>query len=135
MHYSPTTTQSWVSEEKNGGSSAPRSRKSAGDFVFQQKRVSVPTQAVKPFRVAIAHRVFVGFGGPAVFVELFELRLAGFVVDLVRKVRREDERFVTDDAHREGQCQLDAFNADEQSILIHMAPNIVCDGLLVAQLQ
>src|SRR4029453_13777796 len=115
MHYSPTTTQSWLAEEKNGGSSAPRSRESAGDFVFQQKRVSVPTQAVKPFRVAIAHRVFVGFGEPAVFVELFELRLAGFVVDLVRKVRREDERFVTDDAHREGQRQLVAFNPDKNS--------------------
>src|SRR4029453_16535877 len=135
MHYSPTTTQSWLREEKNGGSPHPGSRKSAGDFVFQQKRVSVPTQAVKPFRVAIAHRVFVCFGEPAVFVELFELRLAGFVVDLVRKVRREDERLIADDAHCEGQRQLVAFNADENSILIHMAPNIVCDGLLVAQLQ
>src|SRR5438093_11700361 len=75
------------------------------------KRVSVPTQAVKPFRVAIAHCVLVFFGEPAVFVELFELRLAGLVVDFVREVRREDERLVADHADSEGQGQLAAFEA------------------------
>ena len=59
-------------------------------------------QRVEPFRVAIAHGVFVFLGESVVLVELFELGLAGFVVDLMRKVRRENERFVADHAHGEG---------------------------------
>src|SRR5262249_41132950 len=109
--------------------------KSVGGFVVQQKSRSVPMQSVKPFRVAITHRVFVFFGEPSVFVQFFELRLAGLVVDLVRKVRREDERLVADDAHREGQGQFVAFYTDEYRVLVDMPPYIICYRFVFAQLQ
>ena len=109
--------------------------KACWKFYIQQKRVSVPAQAVKSFRVAIAHRVLVCFGEPAVFIELFELCLTGLVVDFVREVRREDERLVADEADSEGKSQLVAFDTDENTILVNMALYVVRDGLLVAQLQ
>src|SRR4249919_43922 len=129
----PTTTQSWVRGGQIQG--LPGESKACWRSCIQQKTRSVPAQGVKSLRVAIAHRVLVCFSEPAVFIELFELCLTGFVVDLVRKVRREDERLVADEADSEGQGQLVAFDADENTILIHMALNIVRDGLLVAQLQ
>src|SRR5215510_3641007 len=113
----------------------PESRKVCWRFCSSTETCSVPTQSVKPLRVAITHRIFVFFGKPSVFVQFFELRLARFVVDLVRKVRREDERLVADDTHCEGQGQFVAFNTDEYPILVDMPPHVIRYRFVFAQLQ
>ena len=60
-------------------------------------------QSVKSLGVAIAHGVFVVRAQPGIFIQFIKLGFAGVVIDLVRKIRREDERLVADDTHREGQ--------------------------------
>src|SRR5215510_6898691 len=115
--------------------SVPESRKVCWRFCCSTETRLVPAQGIKSFRVAITHRVFVFFGEPSVFVQFFELRLAGLVVDLVRKVRREDERLVADHTHCEGQGQFVAFDTDEYSILVHVPPDIVRYRFVFAQLQ
>ena len=72
-------------------------------------------KAVKPFRIAMTHGVFVFRREPLVLVQFLQLFLAGIVVDLVREIRREDKRLVADDADRERQGQLVAFDADESA--------------------
>src|SRR5439155_23331818 len=92
-------------------------------------------QRVEPFRVAIAHSVFVSLGEPFVLVELFELGLAGFVIDLMGKVRGEDERFVADHAYGEGQGELVAFDAEVDAAFVDVTLDVAGDRFIFAQFQ
>src|SRR5690348_822841 len=108
----------------------------SGDFSIRPRaeRLRV-AQAVKPFRVNIPNGIFVGLSQAWVFVEFFELGLAGVVVDLVRKIRGKDEWFVADDADGKGQGQLVALDADEDPSLVRVPPDVVGDRFPLAQLQ
>ncbi len=95
---------------------------------------SISFQAVEALGIAVAHGVFVLCGKPLVFVQFLQFFLTGIVVDFVRKVGREDKRFVADDTDGKGQGKLVAFDANINAPFVNVTLDVAGDRFFVAEL-
>src|SRR5690242_21865273 len=70
-----------------------------------------------------------------ILAQFLELVLAGFGVDLVRVIGREQIGFVTCDAHRFSDAELLTLAADENAAIIDMPNNVVDNFFALLELQ
>jgi len=102
LHVQTDTIESIENIEVGAPAQANRPRDGlTGVTMFRDFLAALERQFVKPLGVAIEHRVFVVFGDLIAFQQLFDIVLAARVGNLVRKIRRVNERLVADDLDRE----------------------------------